>query len=78
MTHHIDINGVQAVEVGAVIPDLLGSHGGRRYSRRVIVRTQFGLTTLNLYASSAGQLELSPAPSGPAGKSTPPVSRNKR
>jgi hypothetical protein len=83
MTHHIDINGVQAIEVGPVIPDLLSAHRNKRYIRRIVVRTEFGETTINLHASSAAQLDLpdsaSPAPPpGRTGKSSSPVPRHGR
>jgi hypothetical protein len=58
MSHHIDINGVQEIEVGPVSPDLMSAQRGTHYIRRIVVRTQFGITTINLHASSAAELDL--------------------
>jgi hypothetical protein len=73
MTHHIDINGVQEIEIGPVLPDLLSAQRGTHYIRRIVVRTQFGATTINLHASSAADLDLPDTPP-PA----PPSSRTRR
>jgi len=83
MTHHIDINGVQAIEVGPVIPDLLSAHPAKRYIRRIVVRTHFGQTTINLHASSPAELDLQDStpllpPHGRKGRHSAPASRSQR
>lgn len=80
MTHHIDINGVQRIEIEPVFPNVLAAHPGKRYGRRILVRTQFGMTTINLHAETESQLVVPgahPPPSaGP--RSRPPQGlRNK-
>jgi hypothetical protein len=68
MTHHIDINNVLSIEIGPVAPDLLSALDGKRHSRRIIVQTKLGPTTITLRAENASDLEVSGVPaSGPPG-----------
>jgi hypothetical protein len=83
MTHDIDINGVQSVEIEPVFPNMLAAQGSKRYGRRILVRTQFGVTTINLHAASEGELLVAgvhpPAPpSGGPGSGVSQGHRNKR
>jgi hypothetical protein len=59
MAHHIDISNVLAVEVGPVAPDLFSTLESKRHSRRIVVRTRLGVTTIILHAASASDLEVS-------------------
>jgi hypothetical protein len=59
MAHDIDINNVQSIEVEPIAPDLLSALGGRRHSRRIVVNTKFGSTTITLRAERASDLEVS-------------------
>jgi hypothetical protein len=72
MTHHIDINGVQSIEIEPVAPNLLAAHGSKRHGRRILIRTQFGMTTINLHAESAAELAVSEG----RPLATPPRTRN--
>jgi len=68
MTHHIDINNVLSIEIGPVAPDLLSALDGKRHSRRIVVHTKLGSTTIVLRAERACDLEVSGvAASGPPG-----------
>jgi hypothetical protein len=68
MSHHIDINNVLSIEVGPVAPDLLSALDGKRHSRRIVVRTKLGSTTIVLRAEHASDLEMpGVAASGPPG-----------
>jgi hypothetical protein len=83
MTHHIDINGVQSIEVEAVFPNVLAAHPGKRYGRRILVRTQFGMTTINLHAETESELAMPgahpPPPASAGPRSRPPQGlHNKR
>jgi len=62
MTHHVDIDNVRSVEIGPVVPDLLSALGSKRHSRRIIVRTKFGATTIVLHGASPSDLEVSGPP----------------
>jgi hypothetical protein len=69
MTHHIDINNVQSIEIEPVAPDLLSTHESARHSRRIVVRTRLGMTTIILHAANASELEVSlDGASGPPDK----------
>jgi hypothetical protein len=72
MTHHIDINNVLSIEIGPAAPDLLSALDGKRYSRRIVVHTKLGPTTITLRAERASDLEVSgEAGSGPPGSGPP-------
>ena len=65
MAHDIDINNVQSIEVEPVAPDLLSALKGKRHSRRIVVNTKFGATTITLRAERASDLEVSVSRSSP-------------
>lgn len=82
MTHHIDINGVQGIEIEPVFPNMLAAHPSKRYGRRILIRTQFGMTTINLHAETDTELVVTgghpPPTSGPLRTRLSQAPRGKR
>ena len=82
MTHDIDINGVQSVEIEPVLRNMPAARN-KRYGRRILIRTQFGVTTINLHAETEDELVMGdvhpPAPpSGAPRSAASPRQRNKQ
>ena len=59
MTHHIDISNVQSIEIEPVAPNPLSTLESTQHTRRIVVRTRRGVTTILLHAASASELEVS-------------------